>query len=459
MNELSKFLVESILNEDTNPIKKVVVVYGGRFQPFHKGHYGTYQYLVKKFGKDNVFISSSNKVERPKSPFNFKEKVKIMTTMFNIPKSKIVQVKMNYQPKEILSKFDEETTAYIAVVGQKDANRLGGKYFRPWKGKAEVGYRDGGYVYAVPEQGAGVSGTETRNGLSVGSDEQKKNFFKNRAYGKFNATIFKMITDKLNEGIEIPKEVIEDWLINESSKITTGQVDDGPNFFFPNHDVFSKISAKRAAKIGYDIVNMISSKEIEDYYDHPIYPNGPVKSVTYFPAGILGTTTANNQVDIYSSGAYSQWFKHITRNASLVGYELVKSVAGKEDIKQDKQQSGKEASADKKSQEEYENSLNEAIVLPVEVGDTILTGRFKNKKVTVKSIGKDEHGMPTINGKKVVTFRLMKEGFIAELAGTAVRCQKCNHSWEIESEDTEKYLCHSCGWDSQKQEYEKKIHR
>ena len=174
MNKLSEYLVEQILLEDENPIKKVVVIYGGRFQPFHKGHYGTYQYLVKKFGKDNVFISSSNVVEKPKSPFNFKEKVKIMTTMFNIPSSKIKQVKMNYQPKEILSKYDEESTAYIAVVGEKDASRLGGKYFRPWKGKAEVPYRDGGYVYAVPEQGGGVSGTETRNGLSVGSDEQKR---------------------------------------------------------------------------------------------------------------------------------------------------------------------------------------------------------------------------------------------------------------------------------------------
>ena len=96
MNKLSQFLVEQMLLEDKSPIKKVVVVYGGRFQPMHKGHYGTYQHLVKKFGKNNVFISTSNKVERPKSPFNFKEKVKIMTTMFNIPKSKIVQVKNNY---------------------------------------------------------------------------------------------------------------------------------------------------------------------------------------------------------------------------------------------------------------------------------------------------------------------------------------------------------------------------
>ena len=49
--------------------------------------------------------------------------------------------------------------------------------------------------------------------------------------------------------------------------------------------------------------------------------------------------------------------------------------------------------------------LKEKIKIDVSVGDTILTGRFKNKKVKVKNIGRDKYGMPTINGKKIVTFR------------------------------------------------------
>jgi hypothetical protein len=48
------------------------------------------------------------------------------------------------------------------------------------------------------------------------------------------------------------------------------------------------------------------------------------------------------------------------------------------------------------------------IVIDVEVGDTILTGRFKNKKTVVKNISIDDHGMPMINGKKATTFRLTK---------------------------------------------------
>ena len=52
----------------------------------------------------------------------------------------------------------------------------------------------------------------------------------------------------------------------------------------------------------------------------------------------------------------------------------------------------------------------------------------------------------------------MKEGFVVEVAGTEIDCEKCNHSWELESDDDEKYLCHNCGYDSQKQEYDFDIH-
>ena len=52
--------------------------------------------------------------------------------------------------------------------------------------------------------------------------------------------------------------------------------------------------------------------------------------------------------------------------------------------------------------------LIEDINIPVKVGDTILVGKFKNKKMVIKDIGKDKHGMPTINGRKATTFRIHK---------------------------------------------------
>ena len=36
------------------------------------------------------------------------------------------------------------------------------------------------------------------------------------------------------------------------------------------------------------------------------------------------------------------------------------------------------------------------ITVPLEIGDTIMVGRFKNKKVVVKGFGKDKNGQPTV---------------------------------------------------------------
>ena len=57
----------------------------------------------------------------------------------------------------------------------------------------------------------------------------------------------------------------------------------------------------------------------------------------------------------------------------------------------------------------FTSSFKEEIKLDIEVGDTILVGKFKNKKMVVKDIGIDKHGMPTVNGRKVTTFRYVKK--------------------------------------------------
>ena len=80
--------------------------------------------------------------------------------------------------------------------------------------------------------------------------------------------------------------------------------------------------------------------------------------------------------------------------------------------------------------------LSEKIVLDVEVGDTILVGRFKNKKLVVKDIGKDSHGMPTINGRKVTTFRILKtaEEKIKELKGDLQTRERENYHLKQKAE-------------------------
>ncbi len=48
------------------------------------------------------------------------------------------------------------------------------------------------------------------------------------------------------------------------------------------------------------------------------------------------------------------------------------------------------------------------INLDINVGDEILGGRFKNKRIIVKTIGTDQHNQPTINGRPILKFRIEK---------------------------------------------------
>lgn len=46
--------------------------------------------------------------------------------------------------------------------------------------------------------------------------------------------------------------------------------------------------------------------------------------------------------------------------------------------------------------------------LDLKVGDVVLGGKFKNKRIVVKTIGKDDLGQPTINGRSMLNFRIEK---------------------------------------------------
>ena len=52
--------------------------------------------------------------------------------------------------------------------------------------------------------------------------------------------------------------------------------------------------------------------------------------------------------------------------------------------------------------------IEDYFVIPIKKGDTLLTGRFRNKPVKVKEIGIDEMGQPTVNGNPILKFRVPK---------------------------------------------------
>ena len=54
-------------------------------------------------------------------------------------------------------------------------------------------------------------------------------------------------------------------------------------------------------------------------------------------------------------------------------------------------------------------NILEGIELPIKIGDTILMGKFNNKKVVVKTIEYNDRGDLLINGRPALKFRIVKK--------------------------------------------------
>ena len=99
--------------------KQLVIIYPGRFHPFHIGHGKVYKYLKQKYSNAKVFIATSGKVDGDRSPFTFDEKRKMMI-LAGVDASAIVQTKSPYQSIEIMERFDKDTTVVVFAVSEKD---------------------------------------------------------------------------------------------------------------------------------------------------------------------------------------------------------------------------------------------------------------------------------------------------------------------------------------------------
>ena len=106
-------------------IKRVIVIYPGRFQPFHLGHKEVFATLQAKFGTNNVFIGTSNKTDAVKSPFNFSDKQQLMTAA-GVNSHHVIEVTSPYMPDDYIRAigFDPKQTVLIFAVGAPDLKRL-----------------------------------------------------------------------------------------------------------------------------------------------------------------------------------------------------------------------------------------------------------------------------------------------------------------------------------------------
>jgi hypothetical protein len=140
---------------------QLVVLYPGRFQPFHLGHGEVFRSLQNKFGRDNVYIATSNKVEPPKSPFNFSDKT-VFINAAGISSDRIIEVTSPYKLPE--PQFNPANTIFIVAVGAPDRDRL-----RPDSVK-----KDGSPGYYKTFEGLDKCQTADKHGYVIIENERQK---------------------------------------------------------------------------------------------------------------------------------------------------------------------------------------------------------------------------------------------------------------------------------------------
>ena len=213
-------------------MNKIIALYPGRFQPFGKHHAATFMWLQNKFGKENSYIVTSDKVEPGKSPFNFNEK-KAINELYGIDPSHIIKVKNPYNPVELYGQFDPETTSAVVLVGEKDMGedprfKIGPKkdgspsFFQSYKGNEDnlQSLSKHGYLIAAPHVSLKVpgygemSGTEIRNVLGDTSKtrEEKKELFQ-EIFGWYSDKMANYIFDKLEN--KMTEAFSKDWWLDK----------------------------------------------------------------------------------------------------------------------------------------------------------------------------------------------------------------------------------------------------
>jgi hypothetical protein len=206
MKTFKQFLSE----EDNQQTSEYIVIYGGRFQPMHPGHFGVVKSLEKTFGGSSIVIATSNRVESDPnandySPFNFDEKRKLINGLFR-PECDIVLCKNpTFSPSEITAHLNKNE-AVILVVSEKDRARYEGKnnYYRilpdDYKpGDPLLSFKSTGisFVYIESMKKGGISATDVRRNLAQENENKAFAYFK-KIYQSDSKELFDLMRSRLH---------------------------------------------------------------------------------------------------------------------------------------------------------------------------------------------------------------------------------------------------------------------
>lgn len=192
--------------------KKIIAIYPGRFQPFHKGHKKIYDIMCNLIPE--CYIATSNKTELENSPFSFDEKRKMM--MFSgVDGDRVMQTKSPYNPTEILQMYDSNNTIVVYIVSKKDMTgenprfdfspKKDGKpsYYQPYDKNNLQTMDKHSYILTMPSYLFSINGnkissaTEIRKQFRDSNPNEQRKMIKD-LFGEYNQQIHDIMREKLN---------------------------------------------------------------------------------------------------------------------------------------------------------------------------------------------------------------------------------------------------------------------
>lgn len=259
-------------SEDSTEGMEHVVVQAGRFHPFHAANYATYEALCDRFGKNNVYIATSGRTSPPKMPFSFKEKQRIISKMYPVPKGQVVEVANAYNPEEVLEDRDPESTCFVMALNEDDIQTLEESdidaYFASYDADSLRGFGERGYYFKRSPATLEVNGKEVddSNIRAVFSDDDisqgtKRAFFK-EVFGSFDEEIFALMIERFNPD-PLPEDVVEAFvsenrdMLREVTRTAAAKVDDGPATWYDSIQGQRDEQDDLARRMGLQVVDYL----------------------------------------------------------------------------------------------------------------------------------------------------------------------------------------------------------
>ena len=197
-----------------------LVIYPGRFHPFHLGHKASYDWLTRKYGENAVFVASSEKQDAKTSPFKYADKITMMAKL-GVPAGRIQKVENPYQATEITSRLSDEekaNTVLIFAVSAKDARRFdparkdgSPSYLQPLPANAKklLPMTQQGYIEITPTvdfqiQGQPANSASQIRKLYVSGNDNDRNQIIVDLYGAADPELRDIFDKQL--GVNAPKE-------------------------------------------------------------------------------------------------------------------------------------------------------------------------------------------------------------------------------------------------------------